>query len=159
MKNWLLIGIILIFSVLLHLNCENTNIEPPEFSEKEIARLLTGGDTAKIWQRIRRIENNQQVNLSGCDASYHLLFGFESSAKTDTLFLSFIDDTEICNDSTILFQGVWDVREDFQKDSLIWRNEQDTLYYIINDITSLFLELSFRENGKSVKETYEAVND
>lgn len=159
MKNSFFTNFIIVIAGLLYFSCEGTNIEPAEFGENEIARLLTGQDTAKVWQRINRTEDNQQVSLSGCETSHHLLFGFESSAKTDTLFLSYNSKNENCNDSTVLFKGKWNVRESFQKDSLIWLNEQDTLYHIIDDITSIFLELSFQENGKKVKETYRSSNN
>ena len=157
---------------MIYTACLTEDEGPRPFTRGQTKRLLNG-DSAKVWSILNRFENGNLVMLEDCKLDELLIF-------TDTNYLSITSNQIICNEQedSILFLAEWDVlrpKEKISADSIrlvfpvdtVAINDSvsvintDTTFWIIEDLTSQFLTLSFEEFNPdssiviSVTEEYE----
>ena len=163
---------LLIISLMIYTACLTEDEGPRLFTRSQTKRLLDG-DSAKVWGILDRFENGNRVMLEDCKLDELLTF-------TDADYLSITSNKIICNEQedSILFLAEWDVirpEERLGADSIILVfpvdtvaiNDSvsviitDTIFWIIEDLTSQLLTLSFDEFNSdstlviSVTEEYE----
>ena len=154
--------------------CLTEDEGPRQFTRGQTKRLLNG-DSTKVWNILNRFENGNMVVLEDCEFDDLLTI-------TDTNYLSITANQLICNEQedSILFLALWDVirpEERLGADSIILVfpvdtvaiNDSvsvintDTIFWIIENLTSQLLTLSFEEFNSdssiviSVTEEYESL--
>ncbi len=149
-------GIIFLFFISIIFSCKEKVQEFSGFTQKEMEYLLASQEL-KIWQRISREENEEEIMLEGCDLENYLFFVQGQVGNPKPLLYAYnpssCDSLEFCNlhpelciaDTTfcgedpqfcnslgdgILYIGSWYAKEPFIENS-----RADTLVFEINGIT------------------------
>jgi len=154
----------ILFIMLALASCLNTQEGPTSLDNGQVARLLDGG-SSKSWELLRRSENGSEIVPADCDLDNLLAF-------TDTSYVSILANQITCPDDIgeVLFVGVWEVLDPgakvnadtikvlFPIDTIMINDTtfllvNDSLYWVVEEITSQFLTISFLEvdeNGMAV---------
>jgi len=147
------IAFILFFAALIIFSCKEKVQEFSGFTQKEMEYLLASQEV-KIWQRISREENEEDVVLEGCDLENYLFFVQGQVGNPKPLLYAYnpsncdsldfcnlhpdlcIADTTLCGEDPefcsglgdgILYIGSWYAKEPFIENS-----RSDTLVFEIN---------------------------
>ena len=131
------------------------------FSEKEIERLLSGGED-KYWLISGRWENGTAIPLQNCDQYKLLRIGQRTSVRFYEVLLDsgHADCAKAVNELVRLDSGSWKLQatpsHNNTPDTLIFKKDIIETNKIITDLTSLFLTLeeivpdSVVQNGDTV---------
>ena len=153
---WLGISLLVLIGSLAS-NCSEDEKMVP-FTESEVIRLLSG-DTTKSWLRVSFQLNGADQGLDDCDLHTIMTFYIGTS---DSLKYSIVSNPAYCQaEVDTLEMGYWRVLGSGENEDITnqieFIFEGDTLQQQIEQITSLYLNLSQSENELLFQSGYEAV--
>jgi len=128
------------------------------FTESEVIRLLSG-DTTKSWTRVSFQLNGADQGLNDCDLKTITTFYIGAS---DSLKYTIVSDPVYCQtQGDTLEVGYWRILGSAEDEEIAKQIEfiieGDTLQQQIEQITSLYLNLSQSENELFFQSSYEAL--
>lgn len=148
---------LLIISGFILIQCAKDEKIVP-FTESEVIRLLSG-DTTKSWLRISFKLNGADEDLNDCDLHTITTFYLDTS---DSLKYTIVSNPVYCqSEADTLELGDWRIMGQEENQNIADRIELifngDTLQYQIDQVTSLYFNLSRSENDLLYQSGFEAI--
>ncbi len=139
--------LILIFSTAM-CSCEEDGAVV-DFSQDELIRLLTG-DSVKSW-----ILTSRNQELMNCEQDDRFIFQIPDTTN-DSLSFNFESGPVLCPGQldSIILKGTWNVSSRVGPDTLFLMLPDDTLFRIIQQISSEIMVIQYRDNGELVEEQF-----
>jgi len=137
--------------VLFLWSCLSDDDQTPGFQDFQVRKLLTA-DSNKSWQPVSRLENGFQVELTPSQLNSLLVFelGIDTlGLDSNTVYRIDIDtvDNNSVNIDT-LFIGTWSLfNRSNPIDTINVINDNDSVPWIIHQLTSQFLDISFQDTA------------
>jgi len=103
-------------SLVMMYSCKDDGVDldiPKPFTQDQVSHILSG-HTLKKWQRIRREENGQEVNLSDDELGVLLTLADTAVAENEKNFIFQLPDgleNDLLTISSDTLDGVWSIKE------------------------------------------------